>query len=104
MVKIVGQIVQATSNAGSDKKLNALKTMESILARNELAKKNQAEGQNTESETAPAESVTAEPPVEQARLDEPIRPTKVPRGKNNLRSVRGKTKAVNPLFLTPPPP
>ena len=76
MVKIVGQFVQATSNAGSDKKLNALKTMEFILARNELAKKNQAEGQTTGSETAPAESVTAEPPVEQARLAEPIRLTK----------------------------
>ena len=104
MVKIVGQFVQATSNAGPDKKLNALKTMESILARNELAKKNLAEGQTTGSVTAPAEAVTAEPPVEQARLAEPIRPTKVPRGKSNLRSVRGKTIAVNPLFLTPPPP
>ena len=71
--------------------------MESILARIELAKKNQPEGQTTESETAPAESVTAEPPVEQARLAEPIRPVKVPRGKNNLKSVRGKNKAVNPL-------
>ena len=78
--------------------------MESILARIELAKKNQAEGQTTKSETAPAESVTAEPPVEQARLAEPIRPVKVPRGKNNLKSVRGKNKAVNPLYLTPPPP
>ena len=104
MVKIMGQFVQATTNAGSDKKLNPHKTMESILARNELAKKNQAEGQITGPETAPAESVTAEPPVEQARLTEPIRPTKVPRGKSNLRSVRGKTTAVNPLFLTPPPP
>ena len=68
MVKIVGQFVQATSNAGSDKKLNALKTMESILARSELSKKNQAEDQITESETAPAESVTAEPTVEEPRL------------------------------------
>ena len=88
MVKIVGQFVQATSNAGSDKKL---------LARSGLAKKNQAEGQTTESESAPAESVTAEPPVEQARLTEPIRPFKVPRGKSNLRSVRGEDHSCEPL-------
>ena len=41
--------------------------MESILARNELSKKNQAEDQITESETAPAESVTAESTVEEPR-------------------------------------
>ena len=90
----MGQFVQATTNAGSDKKLNAHKTMESILARNELAKKNLAEVQITGPETAPAESVTTEPPVEEARLTEPIRPSKVPRGKSNLRSVRPEGKPL----------
>ena len=93
MVKIMGQFVQATTNAGSDKKLSAHKTMESILARNELAKKNLVEVQITGPETAPAASATAEPPVEEQRVTEPIRPPKAPRGKGNLRSVRGKTPA-----------
>ena len=104
MVKIMGQFVQATTNAGSDKKLNAHKTMESILARNELAKKNLAEVQITGPEAAPAAPATAEPPGVEQRLTEPIRPSKVPRGKSNQRSVRGKNPARNPLFLTPPPP
>ena len=104
MVKIMGQFVQATTNAGSDKKLNAHKTMESILARNELAKKNLVEVQITGPEAAPAAPATAEPPVEEIRVTEPIRPPKVPRGKGNLRSIRGKTPARPMKFLTPPPP
>jgi len=100
----MGQFVQATTNAGSDKLLNAHKTMESILARNELAKKNAAEVQITEPEVAPVALVPAEPPVVEPRVPEPKRQPKAPRGKGNLRSVRGKTLARPMKFLTPPPP
>ena len=104
MVKIVGQFVQATSNVGSDKRLNPVKTMESILSRIELAKKNQTEGQTTEAEPGNLGTESAEPPVEQARLVEPIRSAKETRGKSNLKSVRGRNNVANPMFLTPPPP
>ena len=87
MVKIMGQFVQATTNAGSDKLLNAHKTMETILARNELAKKSTAEVQITEPEVAPVALVPAEPPVVEPRVPEPKRQPKAPRGKGNLRSV-----------------
>ena len=75
MVKIMGQFVQATTNAGSDKLLNAHKTMETILARNEHTKKSAAEVQITEPEVAivaasaaeTAALVPAEPPVVEQR-------------------------------------
>ena len=102
MVKIVGQYVQATST-GSERKLNPVKTMEAILSRIELARKNQTEGLNPAAEPGYLGSVSDDPPVEQSRLAEP-RPAKEVKGKGNLRSVRGRNTAVNPMFLRPPPP
>ncbi|MCP4114845.1 MAG: hypothetical protein GY737_05460 [Desulfobacteraceae bacterium] len=108
-MKIMGQFVQATTMAGSDKLLNAHKTMESILARNELAKKSAAEVQITEPEVAPVALAPAEPPVVEQRDPEPIRlpkapQPKAPRGKGNQRSTRGKAPARPMKFLSPPPP
>ena len=85
----MGQFVQATTNAGSDKLLNAHKTMETILARNEQAKKSAAEVQITEPEVAivaapaaaPAVLVPAELPVVEQREPESKRQPKAPRGK-----------------------
>ena len=112
MVKIMGQFVQATTNAGSDKLLNAHKTMETILARNEQAKKSAAEVQITEPEVAivaapaaaPAVLVPAELPVVEQRAPEPKRQPKAPRGKGNQRSARGKTLTRPMKFPHPPPP
>ena len=112
MVKIMGQFVQATTNAGSDKLLNAHKTMETILARNEQAKKSAAEVQITEPEVAPVAApaaapvalVPAELPVVEQRAPEPKRQPKAPRGKGNQRSARGKTLTRPMKFPNPPPP
>ena len=46
----------------------------------------------------------AEPTVVEQRVPEPKRQPKAPRGKGNLRSVRGKTLARPMKFLSPPPP
>jgi len=113
----MGQFVQATTNAGSDKLLNAHKTMETILARNEQAKKSAAEVQITEPEVVvvaasaaeTAALVTAETPVVEQREPEPKKQPKasqpkVPRGKGNQRSGRGKTLTRPMKFPHPPPP
>ena len=102
LVKIVGQYVQATSS-GPERRLNPVRTMESILSRIELSRRNQTEGTNPATEPGYLGSVSDDPPVEQPRLAEP-RPAKEVRGKGNLRSVRGRNTAFNPMFLTPPPP
>ena len=116
MVKIMGQFVQATTNAGSDKLLNAHKTMETIVARNEQAKKSATEVQITEPEVVvvaasaveTAALVTAETPVVEQRDPEPTKvpralQSKVQRGKGNQRSVRGKTLNRPIRFPHPPP-